>query len=96
MKITMYKNPGLFFCLSTVFPWTLWFIAAYVSHAEPGSVFLTNLSSIVAFLGLITPIGVTLFLAKGNKELIDDVLGRFLNFKGIKVKYLLLTCFLML
>ena len=92
----MYKNPGLFFGLSTVLPWTLWFTAANISHAEPGSVFLTNLSSIVAFLGLIAPIGVTLFLAKGNMELTNDVLSRFLNFKGIKIKYLLLTCFLML
>lgn len=96
MNIKMYKNPVLFFSLSTALPWALWFIAGYISHIEPGSVFLVNLSSLVAFLGLITPITVTLFLAKGNKELANDLLSRFFNFKGIKVKYLLLTCFLML
>lgn len=92
----MYKNPSLFFILSTVFPWTLWFIAAYISHAEPGSDYLTNLSSIVAFLGLIAPIGVTCYLVKDNKRLKDDLLSRVFNFKGIKVKYFLLTFFLML
>ena len=96
MKIRMYKNPGLFFTLSTVLPWTLWIIAAYISHVEPGSDYLTNLSSIVALLGLVAPIGVTYYLAKDNKELKDDLLSRFFNFKGINVKYFLLTFFLML
>jgi len=96
MSIKNYKNPGLFFTLSTAFPWILWFVASYVSHAEPGSVYLANLSSVIAFLGLLAPVGVTIYFAKGDKELRDDLKGRFLNFRGIKVKYLLLTCFLML
>jgi len=96
MNIKIYKKPGLFFKLSTVLPWTLWFIAAYISHAEPGIDHLTNISSIVALLGLIAPIGVTVFLAKDNKELRKDMSGRFFNFKEVRVKYLLLTCFLML
>lgn len=92
----MYKNPGLFFTLSTAFPWILWGIAAYISHAEPASNYLAILSSIVALLGLLAPIGVVSFLARGNRELLDDLMGRFFNFKGIKVKYFVLTFFLML
>ncbi len=96
MNIKMYKNPGLFFTLSTAFPWTLWFIAAYISHAEPGSVYHANLSSILAFAGLIAPIAVILHFVYENRELAEDISGRIFNFKGIKIRYILLTCLLML
>lgn len=81
MNIKMYKKTGLFFTLSTALPWSLWFIAAYISHAEQGSNYLANLSSVVAFLGLLAPIGVTGYLAKDNPELLTDLLRRFFNLK---------------
>lgn len=96
MKIEMYEKPGLFYVLSTFLPWTLWFVAAYLSHAEPGNVFLANLSSVVALLGLVAPIAVAVYFVAGNAELKADLLGRFFNFKGIKTGYILISCFLML
>lgn len=96
MKIELYKKSGLFFSLSTVLPWSFWFIAAYISHAKPASEYLANLSSIVALLGLLTPIGVTLFLTRGNRELLDDLFSRFFNFREIKIGFILLSGFLML
>jgi len=96
MKIEKYNKPILFYTLSIAIPWVLWFLAAYVSHLSLAGNTHTNLASAIAFLGLLAPVAVTFFLVYRKKELRKDLLGRFFNFKGVKIKYLLLTCFVML
>lgn len=94
--ISNYKKTGLFFGLSTIIPWTFWFLAGYISYAEPSSKLISGTSSLIAFLGLLAPVLITIVLAWGNKSVKEDLLNRFFNFKEIKFKYLFITCFLML
>lgn len=95
MNIHMYKKTGLFFGLSTLIPWTLWLIAGYISHIETESTTPQMWASIIAFMGLLAPFIVTLFLARGNKKLANDLRWRIFNFKGINSTYIVLTFILM-
>lgn len=94
MNIKQYKHPFLFYALSTIIPWALWFIVAYLSHNFNNKSII--LSSIIGFLGLLAPFIIALFLILPNKELKQDFLSRFFNLKIVKFKYLLITCLLML
>jgi len=96
MGFSNYKKTGLFFGLSTIIPWTFWFLAGYISYGEPSSKLISGVSSLIAFLGLLAPVVITIVLAQGNKLVKEDLLNRFFNFKEIKLKYLFITCFLLL
>jgi hypothetical protein len=94
MNITHYKRTYLFYILSCAIPWALWTTAGYLSH-KPGN--NTELiSGILSILGLLAPFIIALFLILPNKDLKEDFLGRFFNFKNIAPKYIIITCFLML
>ena len=95
MNISIYKKAGLFFGLSTLIPWTLWFIAGFISHLETESKTPQLWASIIAFLGLFAPLIITFFLARGNKVLTHDLKRRLFNFKGIPSTYIVLTFALM-
>ncbi len=95
MNINMYKKTGLFYGLSTLIPWILWFIAGYISHIETGSTTPQSWAGIIAFLGLLAPVTITLFMAKGNKMLVHDLRMRIFNFKGINSTYIVLAFILM-
>ncbi len=95
MNINIYKKTGLFYGLSTLIPWTLWFIAGYISHIETNSTAPQLWASIIAFGGLLAPVIITLFLARGNKKLAHDLKWRIFNFKGINSTYIVLTFILM-
>ena len=79
MNITNYKKTGLFFGLSTIIPWTFWFLAGYISYADPSSKLISGISSLIAFLGLLAPVVITIVLARGNKLVNEDLLKRFFN-----------------
>ena len=96
MIINKYQHPVLFYSLSTLLPWTCWFIAGYISHITPGTNTLTLAAGGFAFLGLLAPNIVALLLILPDQELRHDMLGRFFNFKGVKVKYWLAALFFML
>ncbi len=93
MIVHKFKQPFLFYLLATLFPWTFWFIAAFISHTESNGSLLSQ--SLFAFAGLIAPNVIAFLLIKQDKELLNDLLGRFFNFKTIKLKYWLITFFLM-
>ncbi len=95
MNINIYKKTGLFFGLSTLIPWALWFIAGYISHMETGSATPQFWASIIAFFGLLAPVIITLILAKGNKLMLLDLRNRFFNFKDINSTFIVLTLVLM-
>lgn len=95
MNFKMYNKTGLFFGLSTLIPWALWFIAGYISHIETESAAPQLWASIIAFLGLLAPLIITFFLARGNKVLIHDLSKRFFNFKDISSTYIVLAFVLM-
>ena len=83
MNISNYKKTGLFFGLSTLIPWTLWFSAGYISHIESDSTSLQTWVSLIAFLGFLAPVLITLFLARGNKVVLRDISMRIFYYKGI-------------
>ena len=96
MSIEKYKHPVLFYSLSTVIPWAFWFAAGYISHITPYSNQYLKIASVVAFIGLLGPVGVSYWLIRRDPDLRADVYGRFFNFKFIKPIYIFLACFLML
>jgi len=95
MIIKKYKHPVLFYVSSTILPWTCWFIAGYTSHITPVNMTLILLTGGFAFLGLIAPNIISLLLILPDPELRRDMLGRFFNFNGAKLKYWFAACFFM-
>lgn len=94
--IAHYKRPILFYFLATSIPWALWFLAGYVSHLLPYSDEHLKLASVIAFLGLLGPIGASYFLIRKEPELWSDVCNRLFSFKQVKPIYIFIACFLML
>lgn len=95
MNFSIYKRAGLFFGLSTLIPWTLWFIAGYISHIETSSTAPQEWASIIAFVGLLAPVMVVLFLTRSNRGMQQDLRSRILNIRSIDSTYLVLAIFLM-
>jgi len=96
MNLKKYKHPVPFYLLSTILPWTCWWIAGYFSHISPESATLTYATSAFAFLGLIAPNLVVLALLWRDKELRSDIRGRLFNVRSVKLKYWIASVGLML
>jgi membrane protease YdiL (CAAX protease family) len=94
--IEKYKHPVLFYSLATIIPWGFWFAAGFISHITPYEDQYLRIASVIAFIGLLGPMGVSYFLIRRDPELIQDVYSRFFNFKHVKPTYIFITCFLML
>ena len=94
--IKRYKRPFLFFLLSAIIPWSLWFLSGYLSHMEPFTKRIEWVTGISSFVGLIVPVIIALFFILPDRQLRSDFLSRFFNFKTIKGEYILITFFLML
>ncbi len=94
--IKKYNRPILFYLLATVIPWVLWFSAGYISQIHPYSDQYLKIASVVAFTGLLGPVGVSYFLIRSDPELLNDVYIRLFSFKSIKPIYFFIACFLML
>jgi hypothetical protein len=96
MIISKYKHPVLFYVLSIIIPWVFWFTSGYVSHLTPYNDQNLRIASILGFVGLLGPIGVTFWLTSNDSALRKDILGRIINFKSFRPIYLVLSCTLML
>lgn len=95
MIIEKYKHPALFYGLATIIPWLFWFAAGYISHITPYSNQYLKIASVVAFIGLLAPMGVSYWLIRRDPELRADVFSRFFSFRFVKPIYIFLACFLM-
>lgn len=93
MDIKLYRHTALFYILSTLFPWGLWYIVAYLSHNFAGE--YVAAAGILSLLGLLAPLIIALALIVPNKVLWKDFTGRFFNIKTIEPKYLWVTFGLM-
>lgn len=93
--ISRYKNPTLFFTLSTLIPWVFWFAAGRVSWMTPYQDKYLQIASVLACIGLLAPLGVVCWMTKKDKELRKDIAKRFFNVKEIKPIYAFLTCLIM-
>jgi membrane protease YdiL (CAAX protease family) len=94
--IKKYNKPVLFYFLSIAIPWVLWFLSAYLSHRTPFTGQLELFTGITGFAGLLAPFIIALGLILPDRELRNDFLSRFFNFKGIGRQYFLVAFFLML
>ena len=70
-----YNKPFLFFGLSLLIPWVLWFTVAYLSH-KPENNYLV-LQGILELTGLFAPALVAAYLFLSDKELLADLKKRF-------------------
>lgn len=96
MDIKNYRHPFLFYALSTIIPWTLWFSAAYLSHMNrPGNIHVLG-GSILGIAGLFAPMIIAFTMMYRNPELKKDLFGRLFRLNRVKPFYLFLTFFLML
>lgn len=95
MIIERYRHPVLFYSLSIIIPWILWFIAAYFSHIEPGNQFHVMMVSILGIIGLVSPMVIAFILMFSDSVLRKDLINRIFKFNTIKPLYFFLTCFLM-
>ena len=89
MNINKYRKTGLFFGLSTLIPSTLWILVGYISYKESSSTIIQHWVIGLAFLGLLTPAIVSMFLARVNRILQLDLRSRLVNFKSIKSTYMI-------
>lgn len=94
--VKKYQHPVLFYMLSTIIPWGLWFLAAYISYRVPATEISNMTISILIILGLCVPMLIAFWLIGKNADLRNDVKNRIFNFKDTKFIYIFLTCFLML
>ncbi len=88
-----YKHPVIFYLLSTIIPWTFWFVAGYLSQSpEPDM----TLISALGFTGLLAPMIIAFWLIHKDTGLKKDLGRRIIHFKNIKPVYIFITLFLML
>ncbi|WP_029902635.1 CPBP family intramembrane glutamic endopeptidase [Prevotella sp. 10(H)] len=90
-----YKKVKTFYLLSTLIPWLFWFVAGYVSWIEPHQDIFLNIASVLSFIGLLAPVAISFFLISKDSALRKDVMGRFFNFKDVKLRYFALACLIM-
>jgi len=96
MYINKFNHSILFYVLSLVVPWGLWFLAAYVSHITPNETIHSVLFTVLGVCGLATPMIIAFILIMKDPDLKSDLCSRFFNFKSINLRYILIACGLML
>jgi hypothetical protein len=96
MTIEKYRNPLLFYGLSTAIPWSFWFAAAYLSRIEPASRLVGTAVGILGVVGLLGPTTVAFWMIRTHAGLWEDLGRRIVGLKGVRPVYLVLACFLML
>ncbi|MCE5345107.1 MAG: CPBP family intramembrane metalloprotease [Bacteroidales bacterium] len=94
--INKYKHPVPFYTLSTVIPWTFWFVAGYISHITPFEEINMDIAIVLGLIGLISPMIVAFLLIYKESSLHGDLFNRFFNFKSVKPIYLILAALIML
>lgn len=93
MQTTKYKKAGLFYLLALIIPWGLWFLAALVSHSPSAD---KSQASVIAFLGLLTPLLIVFALTYQDQSIVNDIKGRLLFSKSISPQFIFIGCGLML
>jgi len=85
--IEKYNRPIFFYGLSLVFPWILWFGAAYISHMQQSNKYLVFAQGTLSILGLFAPVFVAMYLFLSKRELYYDLKKRIFKQKGFSPIY---------
>ena len=96
MTIERYRHPYLFYGLSTVIPWVLWFAAAYLSHLTPTNQSLAVAVSVLGVAGLLAPTIIAIRMIWPDPLLRADIKRRLFTLKGVQPIHLFMAGFLML
>lgn len=96
MTLEKYRHPVLFYSLSTIIPWTCWFIAGYLSHLEAQTDLYVIVGSVLGIIGLFSPMIIAFTIMLKDPQLKNDLWNRIFKIKAIKPVYIFMTCFLML
>ncbi len=75
--IEKYNRTLFFYGLSLVIPWGLWFMVAYPSHLAHQDATLATLQQTLGLIGLVSPVLVAGYLFLNNRDLYQDLQGRF-------------------
>ncbi|MEL4504271.1 type II CAAX endopeptidase family protein [Luteococcus sp. H138] len=81
--IRHYRQPGLFFALSTAIPWAMWLAAGRLSHLDAPSHAARLLTSLLGFGGLFAPLVVAAVLTVRNPQLLRDTRHRLTNWRQV-------------
>lgn len=92
--INKYRYPYRFYFFSAVIPWSLWLIAAYLSH-QPDAAQYGLYISLLGLAGLCGPVFVAAYYISKDKVLLGDVSSRFINVRSGGKRYLLASLLLM-
>jgi membrane protease YdiL (CAAX protease family) len=72
-----------------------WFAAAYVSYITPANRFLATVVGALGVIGLLAPALIAFWMIWPDVELRADLKRRIIGLKGVRPRYLFITCFLM-
>ena len=92
--INNYRYPFRFYFFSAFIPWSLWLIAAYLSH-QTGAEEYSGYIGALGLAGLCAPLIVAAYYISKNKVLLGDVVGRFFNVQAGSKRYLVASLLLM-
>src|SRR5699024_12353413 len=90
-----YRHPVLFYLLSTLIPWVMWFMAGYVSHIEPRNYFYIIIQSTLGILGLLSHVIIAFFLIYPDPVLSWNLKVRMFKLNEIKWFYEMSTIIMM-
>lgn len=92
--IERYRHPFRFYFFSTAIPWAFWLLAGYLSHRPDASEYVPYIS-MLGLAGLCGPVLVAAYYISKDRQLVSDVLRRFINFRKAPIFYYLLALLLM-
>ena len=92
--INNYRYPFRFYILSAIIPWSLWLMAAYLSH-QPDAEGYRGYIGALGLAGLCGPLFIAAYYVSKDKVLMGDVVGRFLNVRTGEKRYILASLLLM-
>src|SRR5699024_10476496 len=91
-----YRNPVLFYLLSTLIPWVMWFVVGYGSLIASRRYFYLIIIGNLGIVGLLIPVILAFILIYSHPILRRDLQVRLFNLKEITPFYAMVTCFVML
>jgi len=92
--INNYLYPFRFYFFSALIPWSLWLIAAYLSH-QTGAQEYSGYIGTLGLAGLCGPLFVAAYYISKNRGLLEDVGRRFITVRAGEKRYLLASLLLM-
>jgi CAAX protease family protein len=89
-----YRHPLRFYLFSALLPWSLWLMAAWLSH-QPGAEEYRGFIGALGLAGLCAPLLVAAYYISQDKALLGDIIGRLINLRPGEKRYLFASLLLM-